>query len=224
MTIMSRLEGHYRDLCDIEFTVERNKLWMLQTRVGKRTAGAAFRIATQLVDEGLIDMDEAVRRGTGDQLAQLMFPRFVEGGDATQLTQGMTPSPGSAVGKAVFDSETAVEWAGKGEKVILVRRETNPDDLSGMIAAQGVLTRRGGQTSHAAVLTLGMGKTCFCGAKELKVYSRGRKFTAPGGHTISEGDVISIDGSTGRVWLREVPVEDSNGVRYFEGAVRSGAD
>jgi pyruvate,orthophosphate dikinase len=224
MGIMSRLESHYRDLCDIEFTVERNKLWMLQTRVGKRTAGAAFRIATQLVDEGLIDMDEAVRRVTGDQLAQLMFPRFVEGGDATKLTQGMNASPGAAVGKAVFDSKTAVEWADKGEKVILVRRETNPDDLSGMIAAQGVLTSRGGKTSHAAVVARGMGKTCVCGAEELKVDTRARSFAAPGGHTVNEGDVISIDGSTGRVWLGEVPVESSNVVRYFEGEIDPESD
>src|SRR3712207_8761201 len=115
---------------------------MLQTRVGKRTAGAAFRIATQLVDEGLIDMDEAVRRVTGDQLAQLVFPRFVSGGDATQLTQGMNASPGAALGKAVFSSETAVQWADRGEKVALVRRETHHADPSGMIAARGLLTSR----------------------------------------------------------------------------------
>ncbi|MGY1616700.1 pyruvate, phosphate dikinase [Geodermatophilus sp. SYSU D00691] len=217
MSIMSQLEGHYRDLCDIEFTVERNKLWMLQTRVGKRTAAAAFRIATQLVDEGLIDMDEAVRRVTGDQLAQLMFPRFVSGGDARQLTQGMNASPGAAVGKAVFSSERAVEEAQKGEKVVLVRRETNPDDLSGMIAAQGVLTSRGGKTSHAAVVARGMGKTCVCGAEELQVDTKAGKFTAPDGTVVNEGDVISIDGSTGRVWLGEVPVEPSSVVRYFEG-------
>src|SRR5215210_1631675 len=224
MGIMSRLESHYRDLCDIEFTVERNKLWMLQTRVGKRTAGAAFRIATQLVDEGLIDMDEAVRRVTGDQLAQLMFPRFVEGGDATQLTQGMNASPGAAVGKAVFSSETAVQWAGRGEKVVLVRRETNPDDLSGMIAAQGVLTSRGGKTSHAAVVARGMGKTCVCGAEELQVDTKNKQFTAPDGTVVSEGDVISIDGSTGRVWLGEVPVEPSAVVRYFEGEIDPDSD
>src|SRR6478672_8111654 len=156
LRIMQTLEEHYRDLCDIEFTIERGKLWMLQTRVGKRTAGAAFVIATQLVDEGLIDMDEAVRRVTGDQLAQLMFPRFGASGDAQQLTQGMNASPGAAVGKAVFSSETAVKWADRGEKVVLVRRETNPDDLSGMIAAEGVLTSRGGKTSHAAVVARGM--------------------------------------------------------------------
>ncbi|MGR7026138.1 pyruvate, phosphate dikinase [Geodermatophilus sp. URMC 62] len=217
--IMSTLESHYRDLCDIEFTVERGKLWMLQTRVGKRTAGAAFRIAAQLVDEGLIDTDEAVRRVTGDQLAQLMFPRFVSGGQATQLTQGMNASPGAAVGRAVFSSEEAVTWADRGEKVVLVRRETNPDDLSGMIAAEGVLTSRGGKTSHAAVVARGMGKTCVCGAEELQVDTKNRRFTAPGGVTVEEGDVISIDGSTGRVWLGEVPVEPSAVVRYFEGEI-----
>ncbi|MGY1707786.1 pyruvate, phosphate dikinase [Geodermatophilus sp. SYSU D00697] len=219
LSIMSTLESHYRDLCDIEFTVERSKLWMLQTRVGKRTAAAAFRIATQLVDEGLIDLDEAVRRVTGEQLAQLMFPRFVSGGDATQLTQGMNASPGAAVGKAVFSSETAVEWAGRGEQVVLVRRETNPDDLSGMIAAQGVLTSRGGKTSHAAVVARGMGKTCVCGAEELQVDTKAGGFTAPDGTQVHEGDVISIDGSTGRVWLGEVPVEPSSVVRYFEGEI-----
>ncbi|WP_254790569.1 pyruvate, phosphate dikinase [Blastococcus tunisiensis] len=224
MTTMSRLESHYRDLCDIEFTIERNKLWMLQTRVGKRTAGAAFVIATQLVDEGLIDMDEAVRRVTGDQLAQLMFPRFVEGGDATQLTQGMNASPGAAVGKAVFSSADAAKWADRGEDVILVRRETNPDDLSGMIAAQGVLTSRGGKTSHAAVVARGMGKTCVCGAEELLVDTKNKKFTAPDGTEVAEGDVISIDGSTGRVWLGEVPVEPSSVVRYFEGEIAPDSD
>ncbi len=224
MDIMARLESHYRDLCDIEFTVERNKLWMLQTRVGKRTAAAAFVIATQLVDEGLIDMDEALRRVDGDQLAQLMFPRFVEGGDAKQLTKGMNASPGAAVGKAVFDSKTAVEWAERGEKVILVRRETNPDDLSGMIAARGVLTSRGGKTSHAAVVARGMGKTCVCGAEELDVDTRRKRFTARSGDVVDEGDVISIDGSTGRVWLGEVPVEDSDVVRYFEGEIDPESD
>ncbi|RBY76102.1 pyruvate, phosphate dikinase [Geodermatophilus sp. TF02-6] len=217
--VMARLEAHYRDLCDIEFTIERGKLWMLQTRVGKRTAAAAFRIATQLVDEGLIDTDEAVRRVTGDQLAQLMFPRFVSGGDATELTRGMNASPGAAVGRAVFSSETAVEWAGRGERVVLVRRETNPDDLAGMIAAEGVLTNRGGKTSHAAVVARGMGKTCVCGAEELDVDTAARRFTAPDGTVVSEGDVISIDGSTGRVWLGEVPVEPPSVVRYFEGAI-----
>jgi pyruvate,orthophosphate dikinase len=146
---MALLEGHYRDLCDIEFTIERGKLWMLQTRVGKRTAAAAFRIATQLVDEGLIDLDEALRRVSGAQLVQLMFPQFDTSEKLTVLGRGMSASPGAAVGKAVFDSYTAVKWNRSGEKVILVRRETNPDDLNGMIAAaQGILTSRGGKTSR----------------------------------------------------------------------------
>ncbi|MER5322615.1 pyruvate, phosphate dikinase [Streptosporangium roseum] len=219
MQIMEKLENHYRDLCDIEFTVERGKLWMLQTRVGKRTAGAAFRIAVQLADQGLIDLDEAVTRVTGAQLAQLMFPRFGKDADSTKITTGMNASPGAAVGKAVFSSERAVELAARGEAVILVRHETNPDDLSGMIAAQGVLTSRGGKTSHAAVVARGMGKTCVCGAEELEVSAKERRFTAPGGVVVSEGDVISIDGSSGAVYLGEVPVVASPVVEYFEGAL-----
>src|SRR6266511_4596332 len=145
LEIMATLEGHYRDLCDIEFTIERGKLWMLQTRVGKRTAAAAFVIATQLVDERMIDLDEALARVSGAQLAQLMFPRFDLSADGTQIARGIAASPGAAVGKAVFDSARAEEMAAAGEKVILVRRETNPDDLPGMIAAQGILTSRGGK-------------------------------------------------------------------------------
>ncbi len=216
LTIMATLEGHYRDLCDIEFTIERGKLWMLQTRVGKRTAAAAFRIATQLVDQGVIDMDEAVQRVTGEQLGQLMFPRF-ETGDRKPIVTGMNASPGAAVGKVVFDSYTAIKWSRSGEKVILVRRETNPDDLDGMIAAQGILTSRGGKTSHAAVVARGMGKTCVCGVEALDVDTKGRRFRAPGGITVEEGDVISIDGTSGQVFLGEVPVVDSPVVRYFEG-------
>ncbi|MFI6294475.1 pyruvate, phosphate dikinase [Nonomuraea sp. NPDC050790] len=218
LSIMETLETHYRDLCDIEFTIERGKLWMLQTRVGKRTAAAAFRIAVQLVDQGLITLDEAVTRVSGDQLAQLMFPRFGKDGDREKITKGMNASPGAAVGKAVFTSERAVELAEQGEDVILVRRETNPDDLSGMIAARGVLTSRGGKTSHAAVVARGMGKTCVCGAEELEVSASERRFTAPGGIEVREGEVISIDGSTGEVFLGEVPVVDSAVVEYFEGA------
>ena len=166
---MATLEQHYRDLCDIEFTIERGTLWMLQTRVGKRTAAAAFVVACQLVDEGLIDTDEALRRVTGAQLAQLMFPRFDSGAATKVLTVGMNASPGAATGVVVFDSPTAVARAAAGERVILVRRETNPDDLDGMIAAQGVLTSRGGRTSHAAVVARGMGTTCVCGAEELDI-------------------------------------------------------
>ncbi|TMR08295.1 pyruvate, phosphate dikinase [Nonomuraea turkmeniaca] len=216
--IMQTLETHYKDLCDIEFTIERGTLWMLQTRVGKRTAGAAFRIATQLVDQGLITLDEAVTRVTGDQLAQLMFPRFDAGAERKKIAKGMNASPGAAVGKAVFSSARAVELAEQGEDVILVRRETNPDDLAGMIAAKGILTSRGGKTSHAAVVARGMGKTCVCGAEELDVDTRERTFAAPDGVVVSEGDVISIDGTTGEVFLGEVPVVPSAVVEYFEGA------
>ncbi|MCF6379678.1 pyruvate, phosphate dikinase [Nocardioides KLBMP 9356] len=217
MTIMSRLERHYRDMCDIEFTVERGKLWMLQTRVGKRTPEAAFRIAVHMVDEGLIQMDEAVLRVTGDQLAQLMFPRFDEKAERTLLAKGMNASPGAAVGKAVFDSDTAVEWAERGEDVILVRKETNPDDLRGMVAARGILTSRGGKTSHAAVVARGMGRTCVCGAESLDVDTKAKQFRVRDGETIAEGDVISIDGTTGEVFQGAVPVADSVVVRHFEG-------
>ena len=221
---MQRLEEHYRDLCDIEFTVERGKLWMLQTRVGKRTAAAAFRIATQLVDQGLIDMDEALQRVTGAQLAQLMFPRFDESVSHKKIAEGMNASPGAAVGKVVFDSYTAVKWSRSGEAVILVRRETNPDDLNGMIAAQGILTSRGGKTSHAAVVARGMGKTCVCGVEALNVETKNRRFTAPGGIVVHEGDVISIDGTSGEVFLGEVPVVPSPVVRYFEGDETAAGD
>jgi pyruvate,orthophosphate dikinase len=217
LQIMQTLENHYRDLCDIEFTIERGKLWMLQTRVGKRTAEAAFRIATQLVDQGLIDMDEALTRVTGDQLARLMFPRFGTGHGAKKITTGVSASPGAAVGKVVFDSARAVELAAAGEDVILVRRETNPDDLHGMIAARGILTSRGGKTSHAAVVARGMGKTAVCGADELEVDIAGCRFTAPDGIVVSEGDVISIDGTSGEVYLGEAPVAPSPVVSYFEG-------
>ena len=217
MQIMRTLENHYRDLCDIEFTIERGKLWMLQTRVGKRTAAAAFRIAIQLVDQGLIDLDEALARVNGAELARLMFPRFDTSGEVKKIATGVSASPGAAVGKVVFDSARAVELAADGERVILVRRETNPDDLHGMIAAQGILTSRGGKTSHAAVVARGMGKTCVCGAEELDVDTKAKKFTAPGGITVSEGDVISIDGTSGVVYLGEIPVVSSEIVRYFEG-------
>ncbi|MCX5075517.1 pyruvate, phosphate dikinase [Streptomyces sp. NPDC002039] len=223
MTIMETLETHYKDLCDIEFTIERGQLWMLQTRVGKRTAGAAFRIATQLVDQGLIDEAEALQRVTGHQLAQLMFPRFDEDAKTTLLGRGIAASPGAAVGKAVFDSYTAVKWSRSGEKVILIRRETNPDDLDGMIASEGILTSRGGKTSHAAVVARGMGKTCVCGAEELDVDTKRRRMTV-GDTVIEEGDVVSIDGSTGKVYLGEVPVVPSPVVEYFEGRMHAGAD
>ncbi len=219
---MSTLEAHYKDLCDIEFTVERGKLWMLQTRVGKRTAAAAFRVAVQLVDEGVIDLDEALRRVTGAQLAQLMFPQFDVTDDRQLIATGMAASPGAAVGKAAFDSATAVTWAAEGEDVILVRRETNPDDLRGMIAARGVLTSRGGKTSHAAVVARGMGRTCVVGVEALRVDPQKREFRAPGGVCVKEGDLLSIDGSTGKVFTGAVAVTASVVVEALLALGRSG--
>ena len=215
MKIMRKLETHYRDLCDIEFTVEKGKLWMLQTRVGKRTAAAAFRIATQLVDESLITMDEALIRVNGAQLAQLMFPQFDSASTSKVVASGMAASPGAAVGKAVFDSATAVKWAENGERVVLVRRETNPDDLEGMIAATGILTARGGKTSHAAVVARGMGKTCVCGADAIDV-SHAERTATIGDLVINEGDMISIDGSNGNVYLGELAVVPSPVSNYLE--------
>jgi pyruvate,orthophosphate dikinase len=217
LRIMGVLERHYRDMCDLEFTVEDGRLWMLQTRVGKRTPEAAVRIACTMVDEGLIDLDEALSRVTGHQLASLMFPRFAPDPDRHAIAKGMNASPGAAVGRVVLDSETAVEWAGRGEDVILVRKETTPDDLSGMVVARGVLTSRGGKTSHAAVVARGMGRTCVCGAEAVEVDLPRRRFRVRGGPTVAEGDVISIDGSTGEVFLGEVPVSDSAVVRRLEG-------
>lgn len=215
--VMRRLESHYRDLCDIEFTVEDGQLWMLQTRVGKRTPAAAFRIAVQLVEEGVISLDEALKRVSGKQLVNLMFPRFAANHGATKLTTGISASPGAAVGQVVFNSARAVEVAATGKQVILVRRETNPDDLAGMVAAVGILTSRGGKTSHAAVVARGMGKTAVCGADELVVEAD--RFTAPGGVVVTEGEVIGIDGTTGEVFYGDVAVSDSNVTRYLDGAL-----
>ncbi|MDQ1034464.1 pyruvate,orthophosphate dikinase [Streptomyces sp. V3I8] len=213
---MRTLENHYRDLCDIEFTIERGKLWMLQTRVGKRTAGAAFAIAAELVDEGLITADEALSRVSGDGLARLMFPRFDTTVTGDPLAHGLPASPGAAVGAAVFDSAEAVRRAAAGEKVVLVRQETTPDDLPGMVAAQAVLTSRGGKTSHAAVVARGMGKVCVCGAEELTVDTGARRFTTRGGTVVEEGTVISVDGSAGAVYPGEAPLVDSAVMRYLE--------
>ena len=213
---MRKLETHYRDLCDIEFTIERGKLWLLQTRVGKRTAAAAFRVATQLVDEKLITMDEALTRVTGEQLTQLMFPQFAPTASRDLLTRAMPASPGAAVGHIVFDNDEAVARSEAGESVILVRRETNPDDLPGMVAAAGVLTARGGKTSHAAVVARGMGKTCVCGAEALEVDSAGKTLRIAGrDEVLTSEDIIAIDGTTGEVFLGEVGVVDSPVMTYL---------
>lgn len=221
--VMQLLEDHYRDLCDIEFTVESGKLWILQTRVGKRTAEAAFRIATQLIEEKKITIDEALQRVTGDQLAQLMFPQFDLSVKTTELARGIPASPGAAVGEVVFDSRRAQDLARAGKKVILVRRETSPDDLVGMVAAEGILTSRGGKTSHAAVVARGMGKTAVCGTESISVDERGGILTA-GAVTVYEGEIISIDGSTGAVYLGNVPVIASPVTAFLEGRLSENSE
>ena len=219
--IMRKLETHYRDMCDIEFTVERGKLWMLQTRVGKRTAAAAFRIATQLLGEKLITRDEALGRVTGDQLTQLMFPQFDAKADKELIARGMAASPGAAVGKIAFDNAQAEAAAAKGIRTVLVRRETNPDDLPGMVAAEGVLTARGGKTSHAAVVARGMGKTCVCGAEALVIDATAGTVTI-GDMVLTADDTIAIDGQTGEIFRGEVPVTDSPVTTYLAEGLEAG--
>lgn len=221
--IMRTLETHYQDLCDIEFTIQEGKLWMLQTRVGKRTAAAAFRVATQLVDEKLITRDEALERVTGEQLTQLMFPQIAADAEKVLLTKGMAASPGAAVGRIVFNNAQAEAAAAAGEKVVLVRRETNPDDLPGMVAAEGVLTARGGKTSHAAVVARGMGKTCVVGADDL-VIDEAAGTVKVDGQTLTAETTIAIDGSTGEVFLGEVPVEDSAVTTYLLHGLEAGLE
>ncbi|MFI0266590.1 pyruvate, phosphate dikinase [Streptomyces luteogriseus] len=203
------LEAHYRDLCDVEFTVERGRLWILQTRVGKRTAEAAFRIARELDEAGTITSDEALARVDGMELTRLMFPRFATRTSDVPLAHGVPASPGAAVGAVVFDSDAAVRRAAGGQHTVLVRRETTPEDLPGMIAAQAVLTSRGGKTSHAAVVARGMGKVCVCGADALVIDSAARQFTTPAGAAVSEGDTVSVDGTAGTVYLGAVPLTAS---------------
>ncbi|CAN5847797.1 pyruvate, phosphate dikinase [soil metagenome] len=203
--IMAQLEDHYRDMCDIEFTVEKGKLWMLQTRIGKRTAGAAVKIAVDLVSEGKISQEEAVLRVDPSSLDQLLHPQFDTSADITIVAKGLNASPGAAVGKAVFDAKEAVRMADAGEKVILVRPMTEPEDVGGMYAAQGILTSRGGKTSHAAVVDRGAGKPCVCGAESLKIDIDKREFTV-GEHRVVEGDIVAINGNTGEIALGEVPL------------------
>ena len=214
-TIMLKLENHYRDMCDIEFTIESEKLWILQTRVGKRTAEAAFRIASTLVDEGLISLDEGLVRVTGGQLISLMFPQFDTSALDKRLATGIPASPGAAVGEVVFDSKSAVDAALQGRQVILVRTETSPEDLPGMVAAQGILTSRGGKTSHAAVVARGMGRVAICGAEEITVDFQDGSFTV-GEQTIKAGEVISIDGGTGAIYRGSIKVVESSVSQYLQ--------
>ncbi|WP_307833270.1 pyruvate, phosphate dikinase [Pimelobacter simplex] len=209
-SIMSTLEHHYRDLCDIEFTIEDGRLWILQTRVGKRSPAAAFRIAADLVEEGMITEDEALVRVTGDQLTQLMFPQLDAGSAGRPAAVGLPASPGAAVGRVVLDSATAVALAARGEDVVLVRPETRADDLPGMVAARAVVTARGGRTSHAAVVARGMGLPAVCGVDGLEIDLAGRRVNLAGQRLFAEGDVITVDGGTGNIHVghhRAVPAE-----------------
>jgi pyruvate,orthophosphate dikinase len=201
--IYRKLEKHYKDMQDIEFTIQDQKLWMLQTRNGKRTAAAAVRIAVEMVDEKLIDKKTALLRVDPAALDQLLHPTFDPKAEKKVITKGLPASPGGATGRVVFHADDADEWNKKGERVILVRVETSPEDLKGMSAAQGILTQRGGMTSHAAVVARGMGKCCVSGCGELEISYAKRTINVKG-ITIKEGDYISLDGSTGEVMLGEV--------------------
>ncbi len=203
MEIYKKLENHYRDMLDIEFTIQEGKLYMLQTRVGKRTARAALKIAIDMVNEGLIDKKTAVMRVDPEQLDQLLHPMIDPKAKAKKIAKGLPASPGAAVGKAVFTAADAEKWAQKGEKVILVRLETSPEDIGGMHAAQGILTARGGMTSHAAVVARGMGKPCVAGCGDLNINEKKKFFTVKD-IKVKEGDYITIDGSTGDVMLGQV--------------------
>ena len=202
--VFDLLELHYKDMQDIEFTVERGKLWMLQTRSGKRTAKAALKMAVDMVGEGLIDEREAVRRVDPMALDQLLHPTLDPKAERHVLTTGLPASPGAAAGKIVLDADTAESWAGRGEKVILVRVETSPEDIHGMHAAQGILTARGGMTSHAAVVARGMGRPCVSGAGAVSI-DRATRTLRIGTTELKEGDAITIDGAAGQVMLGIVP-------------------
>ncbi|MDZ7374259.1 MAG: pyruvate, phosphate dikinase [candidate division KSB1 bacterium] len=202
--IRDKLERHYKEMQDIEFTIQRGRLWMLQTRTGKRTAKAAIKIAVDMVKEGLIDKKTAIMRVSPEQLDQLLHPMFDPKAKKKVIAKGLPASPGAASGRVVFHADDAEEWNRRGEKVILVRLETSPEDVGGMHAAQGVLTARGGMTSHAAVVARGMGKTCVVGCGAIDVDYAKRQFTV-GDLVVKEGDWISIDGSTGEVMLGQVP-------------------
>lgn len=201
------LEGHYKNMQDIEFTVERGKLYILQTRHGKRTASAAIRIAVEMVGEGLIDKNEAVLRVEAGALDQLLHRRIDPAAKIEVIAKGLPASPGAASGKVVFDADDAEKLGQAGEKVLLVRTETTPDDIHGIVAAQGVLTSRGGMTSHAAVVARGMGKPCVCGCESIKINYDAKTFTIDN-MIINEGDIISIDGATGQVIMGQVPMID----------------
>ncbi len=203
LRVQDLLERHYRDMQDLEFTVERGRLYLLQTRTGKRTAAAAVRIAADMVDEGLIGEAEAVRRIEPERIAFLLHRQVDPAADVTVLGAGLPASPGAASGRVVFDPDAARSWAGAGEPVVLVRRETSPDDFHGMVAAEAIVTTRGGMTSHAAVVARGMGKCCVVGARDFRIDEAAGRCDV-NGHTVAEGDWITVDGGGGRVLLGRV--------------------
>ena len=201
----NKLENHYRDMQDIEFTVEKGKLYMLQTRNGKRTAKAAVKIAVDMVKEGIITIEEALLRLDANQISQLLHRQIDSNHTIAAIASGLPASPGAACGKVIFSADQAEKMGEAGEKVVLVRSETTPDDIHGIIHAQGILTSRGGMTSHAAVVARGMGKPCVCGCEMLKINAEKHCF-AVNGTIVKEGDIITIDGATGNVMLGEVPM------------------
>ncbi|MDE6776130.1 MAG: pyruvate, phosphate dikinase, partial [Ruminococcus sp.] len=224
VNVCQTLENHYHDMQDMEFTVENRKLFMLQTRNGKRTAQAALKIACDLVDEGMKTPEEAVAMIDPRNLDTLLHPQFDAAAlkAATPMGKGLGASPGAACGKIVFTADDAVEWAEKGEKVVLVRLETSPEDITGMKAAQGILTVRGGMTSHAAVVARGMGECCVSGCGDIKMDEANKKFEL-GGKTFTEGDYISIDGTTGNIYDGIIPTVDAQIAGEF-GRIMAWAD
>ena len=202
--LMTKMEKHYKDMQDMEFTIQENKLYVLQTRGGKRTAAAAIKIAVDMLAEKLITKKIAVNRVTPEQLDMLLHPSFDPKAKRNVIAKGLPASPGAAVGQVVFDAETAEEWAKKGKSVILIRNETSPEDIAGMAAAVGILTARGGMTSHAAVVARGMGKCCIAGVAELNINEKTKKFTI-GKLTVKQGDIVSLDGTSGQLMKGEVP-------------------
>ena len=210
--IRGKLEKHYRDMQDIEFTIQQGKLWMLQTRTGKRTAVASIRTAVEMVEEGLITEEEAIRRMEPSQMDQLLHPMFDPKFEKKVIAKGLNASPGAATGKVVFSADEADKLGRKGEKIILVRLETSPEDIHGMAVAQGILTARGGMTSHAAVVARGMGKCCVAGCSAINV-DYGRERITVGDIEVKKGDYISLDGTEGEVMLGEVPTIDSEILR-----------
>ncbi len=218
LIVQKTLERHFTDMQDLEFTVERGTLYLLQTRTGKRTAEAALRIAVDMVDEGLIDSAEAVRRVTPEQLDHLLHPTIDPNVTATPLTLGLPASPGAASGRAVFDPDVAEERAKAGDAVILVREETTPEDFHGIVAAKAVVTARGGMTSHAAVVCRGMGKPAVVGCKAMAVETSARRFTVET-TTVAAGDWLTVDGATGRVFTGALPTVPSEVVRVLEGSL-----